>query len=106
MRHFDNMTRWDETNRAVTSEKSHYVESHWSPAKDQDDESKFVRNVRLNKSSLPKLEDQTQALLAELIRQALIRIHSGEAGADSALYRAIYTLQEQNIIENIASTLQ
>jgi hypothetical protein len=52
------------------------------------------------------LEDQTQALLAELIRQALIRIHSGEAGADSALYRAIYTLQEQNIIENIASTMQ
>ena len=65
-----------------------------------------MRNVRLKKSSLPKLEDQTQALLAELIRQALLRIHSGEAGADSALYRAIYTLQEQNIIENIASTLQ
>tara|TARA_B100000459_G_scaffold67655_1_gene37360 strand:+ start:604 stop:801 length:198 start_codon:yes stop_codon:yes gene_type:complete len=65
-----------------------------------------MRNVRLKKSFLSKLEDQTQALLAELIRQALIRIHNGEAGADSALYRAIYTLQEQNIIENIASTLQ
>ena len=65
-----------------------------------------MRSVGLQKSSLPKLEDQTQALLAELIRQALIRIHSSEAGADSALYRAIYTLQEQNIIENIASTLQ
>ena len=52
------------------------------------------------------MEDQTQALLAELIRQALLRIHSGDAGVDSALYRAIYTLQEQNIIENIASTMQ
>jgi len=66
----------------------------------------MVRKVVLMQSSLPKLEDQTQALLAELIRQALIRIHSGEAGADSALYRAIYTLQEQNIIENITSTMQ
>ena len=106
MRHFDNMTRWGETNRAVTREISHYVESHWSRAQVQDEVPKIMRNVRLKKSFLSKLEDQTQALLAELIRQALIRIHSGEAGADSALYRAIYTLQEQNIIENIASTLQ
>ena len=52
------------------------------------------------------MEDQTQALLVELIRQALLRIHSGEAGVDSALYRAIYILQEQNIIDNIALTMQ
>ena len=52
------------------------------------------------------LEDQTQALLAELIRQALIRIHSQDSGADVALYKAIHMLQEQNIINHVASILQ
>lgn len=52
------------------------------------------------------LEDQTQALLAELIRQALIRIHSQDSGADVALYKAIHMLQEQNIINHVASSLQ
>ena len=52
------------------------------------------------------MEDQTQKLLAELIRQALIRIHSHDQGVDAALYSAINVLQEQNIINNIASTLQ
>ena len=52
------------------------------------------------------MEDQTQKLLAELIRQALIRIHSHDQGVDAALYSAINILQEQNIINNIASSLQ
>ena len=52
------------------------------------------------------MEDQTQRLLAELIRQALIRIHNHDQGVDAALYSAINVLQEQNIINNIASTLQ
>ena len=52
------------------------------------------------------MEDQTQRLLAELIRQALIRIHSHDQGVDAALYSAINILQEQNIINNIASSLQ
>ena len=47
------------------------------------------------------MEDQTQKLLAELIRQALIRIHSHDQGVDAALYSAINVLQEQNIINNI-----
>ena len=52
------------------------------------------------------MEDQTQKLLAELIRQALIRIHTDDQGVDAALYSAINILQEQNIIHNIASSLQ
>ena len=52
------------------------------------------------------MEDQTQKLLAELIRQALIRIHTDDQGVDAALYSAINILQEQNIIHNIVSSLQ
>ena len=52
------------------------------------------------------MEDQTQKLLAELIRQALIRIHTDDQGVDAALYSAINILQEQNIVHNIISSLQ
>ena len=52
------------------------------------------------------MEDQTQKLLAELIRQALIRIHTDDQGVDAALYSAINILQEQNIVHNIVSSLQ
>jgi hypothetical protein len=52
------------------------------------------------------LQDQTQSLLAELIRQALIQIHSGNPDTNLVLYKAIHILQEQNIIENVASSFQ
>ena len=52
------------------------------------------------------MEDQTQDLFAELIRQALIQIHSGNPDVNLALYKAIHALQEQNILENIASSIQ
>ena len=68
--------------------------------------SRILGNGIMTKLEEQVLEDQTQALLAELIRQALIRIHSPESGADVALYKAIHILQEQNIINNIASSLQ
>ena len=52
------------------------------------------------------MEEQTQGLFAELIRQALIQIHSGNPDVNIALYKAINILQEQNIIENVASSVQ
>ena len=106
MGHLDNMTSRSDTNRAMRRGKSHRIRSHSSLRHAWNEKLKKMSEVILMQSSLHAVEDQTQALLAELIRQALLRIHSGEAGVDSALYRAIYTLQEQNIIENIASTMQ
>ena len=52
------------------------------------------------------MEGQTQDLFAELIRQALVQIHSGNPDVNLALYKAIYVLQEQNILENVASSIQ
>ena len=52
------------------------------------------------------MEGQTQDLFAELIRQALVQIHSGNPDVNLALYKAIHVLQEQNILENVASTIQ
>ena len=52
------------------------------------------------------MEGQTQDLFAELIRQALFQIHSGNPDVNLALYKAINVLQEQNILENVASSLQ
>ena len=52
------------------------------------------------------MEGQTQDLFAELIRQALVQIHSGNPNVNLALYKAIHVLQEKNIIENIASSIQ
>ena len=52
------------------------------------------------------MEGQTQDLFAELIRQALVQIHSGHPDVNLALYKAIHVLQEQNILENVASSIQ
>ena len=52
------------------------------------------------------MEEQTQDLFAELIRQALVQIHSGNPDVNLALYKAIHILQEQNILENVASSIQ
>ena len=50
------------------------------------------------------MEGQTQDLFAELIRQALVQIHSGNPDVNLALYKAIHVLQEQNILENVTSS--
>jgi len=52
------------------------------------------------------MEGDTQDLFAELIRQALVQIHSGNPDVNLALYKAIYLLQEQNIIDNMISSIQ
>ena len=52
------------------------------------------------------VEGQTEDLFAELIRQALIQIHNGNPDVNLALYKAIHILQEQNILENVASSIQ
>ena len=52
------------------------------------------------------MEGQTQDLFAELIRQALVQIHSGNPDVNLALYKAIHVLQEQNILENMKSSFQ
>ena len=52
------------------------------------------------------MEGLTQDLFAELIRQALVQIHSGNPDVNLALYKAIHVLQEQNILENVASSIQ
>ena len=52
------------------------------------------------------MKDQTQDLFAELIRQALVQIHSGNPDVNLALYKAIHALQEQNILENVVSSIQ
>ena len=52
------------------------------------------------------MEEQTQHLFAELIKQALVQIHSGNPDVNIALYKAIHILQEQNIIENVVSSIQ
>ena len=52
------------------------------------------------------MEGQTQDLFAELIRQALVQIHSGNPDVNLALYKAIHVLQEQNILENVRSSIQ
>ena len=52
------------------------------------------------------MEGDTQDLFAELIRQALVQIHSGNPDVNLALYKAINVLQEQNIIDNMISSIQ
>ena len=52
------------------------------------------------------MEEQTKDLFAELIRQALLQIHSGNPDVNLVLYKAIHVLQEQNIIENVTSSIQ
>ena len=52
------------------------------------------------------MEGQTQDLFAELIRQALVQIHSGNPDVNLALYKAIHVLQEQNILENMTTSFQ
>ena len=52
------------------------------------------------------MKDQTQDLFAELIRQALVQIHSGNPDVNLALYKAINALQEQNILDKVVSSIQ
>ena len=52
------------------------------------------------------MEGDTQDLFAELIRQALVQIHSGNPDVNLALYKAINVLQEQNILDNMISSIQ
>tara|TARA_B100002052_G_scaffold132714_1_gene121999 strand:- start:612 stop:779 length:168 start_codon:yes stop_codon:yes gene_type:complete len=51
------------------------------------------------------MDHQYSELLKELLYQALKLIHSGEPGVDSLLYKAIYVLKDNEIMNSLASCL-